>query len=49
MSQMGFFDISNRYAGLDVKKDPLAKIDEVVRWEDFRPSLEAVWAPVQRN
>ncbi len=43
MSQMGFFDISNRYAGLDAKKDPLAKIDEVVRWEDFRPSLEAVW------
>ncbi len=43
MSQMGFFDIANRYAGLDAKNDPLVKIDEVVRWEDFRPSLEAVW------
>jgi len=43
MSQMGFFDIANRYAGLDAKNDPLVKIDEVVRWEDFRPSLEVVW------
>jgi IS5 family transposase len=43
MSQMGFFDISNRYAGLDAKNDPLVKIDAAVRWEDFRPSLEAVW------
>ena len=47
MSQMGFFDIANRYAGLDAKNDPLVKIDAAVRWEDFRPSLEAVWrAPV---
>ena len=43
MGQMGFFDIANRYAGLDAKNDPLVKIDEVVRWEDFRPSLEVVW------
>jgi len=34
MSQMGFFDIANRYARLDAKNDPLLKIDEVVRWED---------------
>ncbi len=37
MGQMGFFDIANRYAGLDAKNDPLVKIDEVVPWEDFRP------------
>ncbi len=43
MSQMGFFDIANRYAGLDAKNDPLLKIDAVVRWEEFRPALEAVW------
>ena len=30
MGQMGFFDIANRYAGLDAKNDPLARIDEVV-------------------
>ena len=36
MGQMGFFDIANRYAGLDAKNDPLVKIDAVVRWEDFR-------------
>ena len=34
MGQMGFFDIANRYAGLDAKNDPLVKIDEVVPWED---------------
>ena len=43
MSQMGFFDMANRYAGLDAENDPLVKIDEVVPWEDFRPLLEAVW------
>ena len=43
MGQMGFFDISKRYAGLDAKNDPLVKIDEVVGWADFRPRLDAVW------
>jgi len=38
---MGFFDIANRYAGLDAKNNPLFKIDAVVRWEDFRSRLEA--------
>lgn len=36
MSQLGFFDIANRYAGLDAKNDPLVKLDAVVPWEDFR-------------
>jgi hypothetical protein len=39
MSQMGFFDIANRYAGLDAKNDPLVKIDAVVPWEDLPPDL----------
>ena len=43
MGQMGFFDLSNRYAGLDAKNDPLTKIDACVPWELFRPRLEAVW------
>ena len=43
MGQMGFFDIANRYAGLDAKGDPLMKIDAVVPWETFRSRLEAVW------
>ncbi len=43
--------LSNRYAGLDAKHDPLVRIDEAVAWEDFRPSLEAVWrvAPEERK
>ena len=43
MSQLGFFDVANRYAGLEAKNDPLLKIDNVVPWEEFRPHLEAVW------
>ena len=43
MSQLGFFDVANRYAGLDAQNDPLLKIDSVVPWEEFRPHLEAVW------
>ncbi len=43
MSQMGFFDIANRYSGLDAKNDPLLKIDAVVRREEFRPALDSVW------
>ena len=42
MGQMGFFDLSKRYTGLDAKNEPLAKIDEVVPWEDFRGCLDAV-------
>ena len=42
MGQIGLFDLSKRYAGLDAKNEPLAKIDEVVPWEDFRGCLDAV-------
>ena len=45
MGQMGFYDLANRYAGLDAKNEPLVKIDEAVPWEDFRGRLEAVWPP----
>ena len=43
MAQMGFFDLSDRYASLDAKRDPLVAIDAVVPWEEFRPVLEGVW------
>ena len=43
MAQMGFFDLSDRYASLDAKKDPLVEINAVVPWEEFRPMLERVW------
>jgi len=39
MAQMGFFDLSDRYASLDAKKDPLIEIDAVVPWEEFRPAV----------
>ncbi len=43
MGQMGFFDVSTRYAGLDVKSDALVKRNALVPWADCRPRLEAVW------
>ncbi len=43
MGQMGFFDVSKRYAGLDAKSDPLVKLNAIVPWAYFRPQLEAVW------
>ena len=51
MGQMGFFEVANRYASLDAKADPLAKLDGVVAWEAFRPRLEEIWrrSPVERK
>lgn len=40
---MGFFDLSNRYASLEVKKDPMVEIDAGVPWEEFRPTLKRAW------
>jgi IS5 family transposase len=30
MAQMRFFDLSDRFAGLDAKKDPLVEVNAVV-------------------
>jgi IS5 family transposase len=38
-----FFDLSDRYARLDAKKDPLIGINVVVPWGAFRPLRELVW------
>ena len=43
MGQMGFLNVENRYAALNAKNDPLAKINAMVPWEAFRSRLEAVW------
>ena len=43
MGQMGFYDLANRYAGLDAKADPLVKLKAMVPWDDFRARLDAVW------
>ena len=43
MGQIGFFDVAERYAGLDAKGDPLAQIEALAPWESFRQRLEAVW------
>ena len=43
MGQMGFFDVSKRYAELDAESDPLVKLNVIVPWADFRPRCETVW------
>jgi len=43
MALMGFFDLSDRYARLDAKMDPLFETDAVVPREEYRPTLERVW------
>ena len=41
MGQLGFFDLSRRYEGLDVKDDPLVAIVAMIPWESLRPKLKA--------
>ena len=41
MGQLGFFDLSRRYEGLDKKRDPLATLAAVIPWEMFRSKLVA--------
>lgn len=43
MGQMGFLDVSERYASLDAKADPLLKLNAMVPWEQFRSRLEGIW------
>jgi transposase, IS5 family len=40
MGQPGFFDLENRYAGLDAQGDPLASINRAVPFEMFRVKLK---------
>jgi IS5 family transposase len=40
MIQPGFFDFEDRLCKIDKQGEPLAKIDEAVDWEIFRPTLE---------
>ena len=37
MAQIGFFVLSDRYASLDAKRDPLVEINAIVPWEEFGP------------
>jgi hypothetical protein len=41
MGQLGFFDLSRRYEGLDVEDDPLVAIAAMIPWESLRPKLKA--------
>jgi IS5 family transposase len=43
MGQFGFFDLGDRYAGLDKFGDPLVLLKQTIPWEAFRPELMALW------
>lgn len=42
MIQPGFFDFEDRLHKIDKQGDPLAKINETIDWEIFRPKLEKI-------
>lgn len=41
MAQMGFFDLSDRYASLDANRDLWSRL--TLRWDGFRLNLALVW------
>ena len=43
MGQFGFFDLGDRYAGLDKFGDPLVLLKQTIPWEAFRPELMVLW------
>lgn len=43
MGQFGFFDLGNRYAGLDKFGDPLVLLKRTIPWELFRSELKEAW------
>ena len=43
MGQFGFFDLGDRYAGLDKFGDPLVLLKQTIPWEAFRPELMLLW------
>ncbi|MCP4936109.1 MAG: hypothetical protein GY927_18380 [bacterium] len=43
MGQLGFFDLSKRYAGLDKFGDPLVLLKTKVPFENFRAELKTIW------
>jgi len=50
MIQNGLFDLHIRFDRLDDKKgDPLSKLNKVLDWELFRPSLESVFAKERKS
>ena len=45
LAQMGFFDLSDRHASPDAKRDPLVEIDANVALEEFRTTRNASLGP----
>ena len=49
MWQLGFFDLSRRYPGLDAKDDPLVAIGAMVPWESFRLKAALINGELRRS
>jgi len=50
MSQLSFFDFSDRMESLALSGDPLLKLDSLIPWESFRkPILRALRNPFKRS
>lgn len=49
MNQLGFLDFDIRLDRIDKAGDPLTKLNEVVNWEMFRPTLDKVRKKERQN
>ena len=38
----GLFDLETRFAKIDKNTDPLARLTEMIDWEQFRPMLQTL-------
>ena len=48
MPQPGFFDLNERYAGLN-ERDPLVKLNPSIDWEAFREPLSVLRNPPHKS
>ena len=44
MGQIGLFDLENRLKELSEMGDPLEIINRAIRWKNFRPVIDKVFA-----
>ena len=49
MSQLGFFDLSDRYEQLSPMKDPLEELNGMIKWKLFLPLINRAFERQGKN
>ncbi len=47
--QPSFFDQENRLAQLEKLGDPLPRLDSIVDWDEFKPTLKAIYQKKRKS